>query len=58
VDGKVIVECKSVSKYHEVFEAQTLTYLRLSGVKLGLVINFGEIRVKDGIHLVVNGLED
>jgi GxxExxY protein len=58
VAGKVIVECKAVSKYHEVFQAQTLTYLRLTGIKLGLVINFGEIRVRDGIHRVVNGLQD
>jgi GxxExxY protein len=56
VGGKVIVECKSTSKYNEVFEAQTLTYLRLTGLKLGLVINFGEKIVKNGIHRVVNGL--
>lgn len=56
VDEKVIVECKATAKYNEIFEAQTLTYLRLTGLKLGLVINFGEKRVKDGIHRVVNGL--
>ncbi|MCC9075537.1 GxxExxY protein [Litorilinea aerophila] len=56
VDGKVIVECKATAKYNEVFEAQTLTYLRLTGLKLGMVINFGERLVKDGIHRVVNGL--
>ena len=56
VGDKVIVECKATSKYNEVFEAQTLTYLRLTGLKLGLVINFGERLVKDGIHRVVNGL--
>ena len=53
---KVIVECKAVSQYNTVFEAQTLTYLRITGLKLGLVINFGETLVKDGIHRVVNGL--
>ncbi len=58
VGGKLIVECKATSKYHEVFAAQTLTYLRLTGIKLGLVVNFGEVRVKDGIHRVVNGLQD
>jgi len=52
----VIIECKATTKYHEIFEAQTLTYLRLTGLKLGLVINFGERLVKDGIHRVVNGL--
>lgn len=52
----VIIECKATSKYHEVFEAQALTYLRLTGLKLGIVINFGERMVKDGFHRVVNGL--
>jgi len=56
VDGKVIIECKATTKYNEIFEVQTLTYLRLTGLKLGIVINFGERLVKDGIHRVVNGL--
>ena len=56
VNEKVIVECKATTKYNEIFEAQTLTYLRLTGLKLGLVINFGEKLVKRGIHRVVNGL--
>lgn len=56
VGGKVVVECKAVTQYNEIFEAQTLTYLRLTGLKLGLVINFGEKRVNTGIHRVVNGL--
>jgi GxxExxY protein len=56
VQDLVIVECKAVSKYHEIFAAQTLTYLRLTQLKLGLVINFGERMVKDGVHRVVNGL--
>jgi GxxExxY protein len=54
--GKVIVECKAVSAYNSIFEAQVLTYLRLNSLKLGMVINFGERMVKDGIHRVVNGL--
>lgn len=58
VEKKVIVECKSTTKYNEVFESQVLTYLRLSNMRLGLVINFGEKRVKDGIHRVVNGLNE
>ena len=52
----VIVEVKSVNLYNKIFEAQTLTYLRLMNLKLGLVINFGEKRVIDGFHRVVNGL--
>ena len=56
INRLVIVECKSTSRYNEVFEAQALTYLRLSGLKLALVINFGERLLKDGIHRVVNKL--
>lgn len=56
VDSLVIVECKAVSTYLDLFEVQTLTYLRLRNLRLGLVINFGERLVKDGIHRVVNGL--
>ena len=56
VEGKVIVECKATSQYNTIFEVQTLTYLRLTGCKLGLVVNFGEKLVKDGIHRVVNNL--
>jgi GxxExxY protein len=53
---RVIVECKAVSNWSVVFEAQLLTYLRLTGLKVGLVINFGERLVKNGIHRVVNRL--
>ncbi len=56
VEDKVVVECKAVSQYNDVFVAQVLTYLRLMNLRLGLVINFGEALVKDGIHRVVNGL--
>ncbi len=56
VGGLVLVDNKSVAEWHPVFEAQMLTYLRLTGLKLGLVINFGESYVKDGIYRVVNGL--
>jgi GxxExxY protein len=56
VGGLVIVECKATVEYNQIFEAQALTYLRLSGLRLALVINFGERLVKHGIHRVVNGL--
>ena len=56
VGGSVLVDNKATTEYHPIFEAQMLTYLRLTGLKLGLVINFGERYVKDGIHRVVNGL--
>lgn len=54
----VIVECKAVITYNPIFESQTLTYLRMTGLKLGMVINFGQRLVKHGIHRVVNGLEE
>ncbi len=56
VGDKVIVECKATTQYSDLFEAQTLTYLRLTGLKLGLVINFGVKRLIDGYKRVVNGL--
>jgi GxxExxY protein len=52
----VIIECKATTQYNTIYEAQVLTYLRLTGLKLGLVINFGEILVKNGLSRVVNGL--
>ncbi|MCB8943304.1 MAG: GxxExxY protein [Ardenticatenaceae bacterium] len=56
VEKLVILENKSVTIYNPIFEAQTLTYLRLTNLKLGLVINFGEQYVKNGIHRVANKL--
>jgi GxxExxY protein len=58
VEECVIVECKPVDAYHSIFEAQLLTYLRQTNKRLGLVINFGELRLKEGIHRVVNKLPD
>ena len=56
VGGLVLVDNKALSEWHPVFEAQMLTYLRLTKLKLGLVINFGERYVKNGVYRVVNGL--
>ena len=56
VEGIVLVDNKAVTAWNSIFEAQMLTYLRLNQLKLGLVINFGERYVKNGIHRVVNGL--
>ena len=58
VGQKVIVECKAVVMWNPIFESQTLTYLRLTGLKLGWVINFGQRLVRHGIRRVVNGLEE
>jgi GxxExxY protein len=56
VNELVIVEVKAVTELHPVFQAQLLTYLRQTDKRLGLLINFGEQVVKDGIHRVVNKL--
>jgi GxxExxY protein len=58
VEDKVIVELKSLEQLARVHSKQVLTQLRLSGHKLGLLINFGEVRLKDGIERIVNGLPD
>jgi GxxExxY protein len=55
VDGKVVVELKSVDALLPVHAKQLLTQLRLSGLKLGLLINFGEAHLKNGIKRVING---
>jgi len=57
VDKLVIVEVKATIAYNSIFEAQVLTYLRLMNLKLGLVINFGEKYVRDGVHRVANKLK-
>ncbi len=56
VNKLVLVDNKAVTEWSPIFGAQMLTYLRLTKLKLGLVINFGEQYVKNGIHRVVNGL--
>jgi len=58
VNGTLMIELKSVEKTIPVHKKQLLTYLRLSDRRLGLLINFGEVRIKDGIERVVNGLKD
>ncbi len=58
VNGLVLVECKATTEYNKIFNVQLLTYLRLLKLKLGLVVNFGEELVKNGIHRVANGLSD
>lgn len=56
VEGAVIIEVKAVEKHNPLFCSQLLTYLRLTGLKLGILVNFGEQVVKNGIHRVVNSL--
>lgn len=57
-NNKVIIEVKAAEKNHPIYETQILTYLRLTGIKLGLLINFGNSHVKDGISRIVNGLQN
>ena len=54
IEKKVIVEVKSVEALNDIHLAQILTYLKLSDCKLGLLINFNVVKVKDGIRKVVN----
>ena len=56
IGDKVIVELKSVEKVMPVHKKQLLTYLRLAGKRLGLLINFGSELIRDGISRVVKGL--
>jgi len=58
VEGKLIVEVKSVEKVAPVHKKQLLTYLRLADMRLGLLINFGETTIKSGITRLVNGLQE
>jgi GxxExxY protein len=58
VNGKVIAELKSVEATSAIHAKQVLTQLRLSGLKLGLLINFGEAHLKNGIKRIINGKLD
>ena len=59
VEGKAIVELKSVKELQEVFFKQTRTYLRLKGLKLGILVNFNTDDIlNNSIHRVVSGLSD
>ncbi|MES2373497.1 MAG: GxxExxY protein [Bacteroidota bacterium] len=55
VENKVIVEIKSIELLAPVHHKQLLTYLRLSGVKVGILINFNEELIKKGIKRIING---
>jgi GxxExxY protein len=55
VAGRVVIEVKAVERFNPLYASQLLTYLRLGNFKLGLVINFGDKFLKNGIHRVVNG---
>lgn len=55
VEDRVIIELKSVESVNKAHQKQVLTYLKLSGMKLGYLLNFGEAVMKDGIYRIING---
>lgn len=55
INNKVLLELKSVKKLEDIHFKQTLTYLKLTGIKLGLVINFNEVLLKNGLKRIING---
>jgi iron complex transport system substrate-binding protein len=56
VSSRVLIELKSIENLQPVHKKQTLTYLRLADIKLGLLINFGAPLLKEGIHRIANGM--
>jgi len=58
IENKVILELKSVQTVSNAHKKQLLTYLRLTGLKLGYLLNFGEALMKDGITRIVNRLDE
>ena len=56
VENKLVIELKSVESLNEIHLAQTLTYLKLGNYKLGLLINFNEVLLKNGIRRIANNL--
>jgi GxxExxY protein len=56
IEDKVIIEIKSIEAIAPVHSKQLLTYLKLTGLKLGLLVNFNEALIKDGIKRIVNNL--
>ena len=58
VENKVILELKSIECVSKAHKKQVLTYLKLTGYKLGYLLNFGEELMKNGIHRVLDGYVD
>jgi GxxExxY protein len=56
VENIVLIEIKSVKILEDIHFKQTLTYLKLTGIKLGLVINFNEVLLKNGLKRIINGI--
>ena len=58
VDGKVLIELKSLESVQPFHKKQVFTYLKLSKIQLGLLINFGAPLLKEGLHRIVNDLPE
>ena len=58
VEGTIILELKSCEKIEPIHKAQLLTYLKLSGISLGLILNFNTILMRDGIVRIVNEFKE
>ena len=56
IEKKFVIEIKSIESLNDIHMAQILTYLRLSGCKLGMLINFNTVQFKHGVKRVINGL--
>lgn len=57
VENRVVVEVKSVEALHPIHQAQLLSYLRLSGIAVGLLINFNVLHLREGIKRMVDGMD-
>ncbi len=55
VEEVIIVELKAVDKISPLFKAQLMSYLKLSGIRVGLLINFNTVSLRGGIHRIING---
>jgi GxxExxY protein len=58
VNGLVLLELKAVEKFHPIHEAQLLSYMKLSGCKVGLLINFNVRLLTEGVKRIVNALDE
>jgi GxxExxY protein len=58
IEGKVLLELKSTEQTTNAHKKQVLTYLKLTGIKLGYLLNFGEALMKNGVHRILNGQLD
>lgn len=57
VNGSVVVELKAKSAIHPIDKAQTFSHLRLTGLRIGLLINFHEVKLVDGVNRIINGYD-